>query len=506
MIDPNEVDLPADGEDGLGGLGPGGEGAGAVARGEESQEAFLAAAGVPLVVHFTTLIRTARTHDVANEAFQRKLRELMDVVHRVLEEEHDLTLAAVSEHFYLNGVRVRATASFLSLYHALLGEFERRGIGGIKFTQGVTPAEFERFFQLFIAAEDPALAVRLDEAAVEASIFHVVPLGVQHLDDQETQSLDEYDPSSERGRAQRTFWRAVLGTKKIVLKARQSGRPDLRHAKRLVQPVVDSIMKNEYSIVGMTALKDHDEYTYAHCVNVSVLSISMGATLSLSRQTLADLGVAALLHDLGKLAVPGDVLRKPAKLSPDEWAQVKRHPIEGIKMLLRMPGLSSLTLDSMRAAFEHHMNFDRTGYPEVSHEWGQATLSRIVAVADCFDAMTAHRAYQARPLSAFDALQYFLGPNRVLFDPAVLWALVKTVGLYPAGSLLQTETGNIVLSLSPNVNDLRRPHCRVLAGPDGELIPEESPVLWTPMPVEERVIRVLSPEEWQGSIKELLAA
>ena len=92
--------------------------------------------------------------------------------------------------------------------------------------------------------------------------------------------------ASERGRAKRVFWRAVLGTKKILLRAKQTGRPDLRHAKRLVQPLVDSVMRHEYSIVGLTALKDHDEYTYAHCVNVSILSVSMGQVLGLSRQAL----------------------------------------------------------------------------------------------------------------------------------------------------------------------------------------------------------------------------
>src|SRR4029434_564592 len=99
--------------------------------------------------------------------------------------------------------------------------------------------------------------------------------------------------ANERGRAKRVFWRAVLGTRKIVLKAKQTGRPDLRYAKRLVQPVVDSIMKHEYSIVGLTALRDHDEYTYAHCVNVSVLSVGMGQVLGLSRQVLAGHGGSA---------------------------------------------------------------------------------------------------------------------------------------------------------------------------------------------------------------------
>jgi HD-GYP domain-containing protein (c-di-GMP phosphodiesterase class II) len=258
--------------------------------------------------------------------------------------------------------------------------------------------------------------------------------------------------------------------------------------------------------VGLTALKEHDEYTYAHCVNVSVLSVSMGQALGLPRQTLADLGVAALLHDIGKVAVPGDVLRKPAKLTPEEWGFIQRHPLEGVKMMFRMPGLSGLTLDAMRVCLEHHMNFDLTGYPEVEHEWGQATLSRIVAVADCFDAMTAHRAYQKRPRTAFEGLQYLLGPARIQFDPAVLWALVRTVGLYPAGSMLLTRSNHVVLATSPNPKDLRRPHCRVLVRPDGTPLPAEPEVPWDPMPEHESVVRVLCPEETTIDAQERLAA
>jgi hypothetical protein len=164
--------------------------------GHDPHDAFLAAVGVPLVIQLTTLIRVAKTHDVTNEAFQRKLREFLDVVLKALEEEHDITLAAVSDYFYLNGIRVRATPAFLSIYHALLGEFERRTVGAIKFVQGVTPAEFERFFQLFLAAEDPTLAARLTEAVEEASVFHVIPLGEQQLRDEETKSLDDFDRRS----------------------------------------------------------------------------------------------------------------------------------------------------------------------------------------------------------------------------------------------------------------------------------------------------------------------
>jgi HD-GYP domain-containing protein (c-di-GMP phosphodiesterase class II) len=232
----------------------------------------------------------------------------------------------------------------------------------------------------------------------------------------------------------------------------------------------------------------------------------MGQSLGLSRQTLADLGVAALLHDMGKVAVPGEVLRKPAALTPEEWNLMRRHPLEGTKMLTRMPGLSTLTLDSMRVCLEHHMNFDRTGYPDIEAEWGQSTLSRIVAMADCFDAITAHRSYNRRARTSFEALQYLMGPTRVQFDPAVLWALVRTLGLYPAGSVLQTASGAVALSMSPNPEDLRRPTCRLLVRPDGTQVPEEAPEFWEPMPHEEAVVRVIRPEELAIKTNDLLAA
>ena len=474
----------------------------------QDEQALLIEAGPQLLTRLSATLRTARTYDIQNQAFQRQLHELISLIERVLEHEDELALAVVADYFYVNGVRIKAQASLLAVYHGLVNEFERRSLGGLRILHGATPAEYERFVQLFLAAEDPALAERLVEAVAEASIEHIIPLPAMELDEDDvSRSLDSRpSPQNERGRAKKVFWRAVLGTRKIVLRAKNTGRPDLRYAKRLVQPVVDSVMRHEYSIVGLTALRDHDEYTYAHCVNVSVLSVGMGQVLGLPRQTLADLGVAALVHDIGKLAVPADVLRKPAALDAEEWGMIRRHPLEGAKMITRMTGLSPLMLDSMRVCLEHHMNFDQTGYPDIDAEWGQATLSRIVAVADCFDAITAHRVYHRRPRSPFEGLQYLFGPARVMFDPATLYALARTVGLYPPGTVMVTASGHLVLSLSPNPNDLRRPNCRVLARPDGSLEPEENAETWHPMPPHEQVVRVVRPEEVSVNTSEMLAA
>ena len=461
-----------------------------------------------LLVRLSALMRTARTYDVSNQAFQRQMSEFMAVVRGLLEDTDEATLVVVADYFYLNGVRVKARAEILGAYHGLLADFERRQVGGLRFLNALEEAEVERFFQIFLAAEDPAVAEQLPEAVQQAAVTNIVlvPASELEAEDLGRDLANEPKHQTDRRRAKKVFWRAMMGAKKIVLRAQQTGRPDLRYAKRVVQPIVDSIMKQDYSLVGLGALKDHDEYTYAHCVNVSVLSIGMGQTLRLPRQALADIGVAGLLHDLGKMTIPGDVLRKPGKLDAEEWTLMRRHPIEGAIMISRMPGLSPVMLDSMRACLEHHMNYNRTGYPEIDLDWGQATVSRIVAMADCFDAITAHRAYDARPRTPFEGLQLLLGPIRVNFDPAVLWSLVRTVGLYPAGTVLQTATNHVVMVTSPNPKDVTRPFCRVLVRPDGGMPPEDAPERWEPMPDSEHAERVIRPEEHSHNTGELLAA
>jgi HD-GYP domain-containing protein (c-di-GMP phosphodiesterase class II) len=462
--------------------------------------------GPQLIARVYGVLRGVRLYDSSNETLQRQFQDLLTVLALLMDD--GVTLVGMGAYFYLNGVRLKPDPLQIALYRSLIAEFEGRALGGLRFLPGLTRNELETFLRLFLAARDPARGEHLPEEAQGLGILHVVPIRARDLSlpEQGGETVEERDAAGERERAQRTFWQAIQGTRKLVMRTAQTGRPALQQARRLVQPVVDTIMKNEYSIVGLTALKDHDEYTYAHCVNVSVLSIRMGQILGLSRQALANLGVAALLHDIGKIAVPVAVLRKPGTLSPEEWGHIRRHPIEGVKMICRMPGLSTLTLDAMRVSFQHHVNVDRSGYPRLSGGGSQATMPRIVAVADFFDAITSHRTYRQRAFTTFEGLQFMMGPERNHFDPAVLWALVNTVGLYPAGSVLQTNSSHLVLSLSPNPADLRRPYCRVLARPDGSTPDAGSPEIWAPMLSEESVARVLRPEEVPFPVSELLAA
>ena len=462
--------------------------------------------GPELVARFHGVLRGMRLYDAANQAVLGQLKELMTALGTVMSPE--ATLVGMGDYFYLNGVRLKPDASHMSIFRAAMSELTHRELGGLRFLEGLTQGELEAFLKLFVAARDPGRGAGLADQATAMGIVHIVPIRIHELSSQ-VQGTDETEggeAAGERGRARKTFWGAVHGTKDVLMRSARGGRPALQQARRVVQPVVDRIMKNEYSIVGLTALKNHDEYTYVHCVNVSVLSIRMGQVLGFARQALANLGAAALLHDVGKIAVPAEVLAKPGALTPEEWGHIHRHPIEGVKLLSRFPVLSSLMLDSMRVAFQHHMNMDFSGYPKVPDGSTPSTVSRIVATADFFDAVTSHRAYRARPMTTFEALRLLVGTQRAHFDPATLWALVQTVGLYPAGSVLLTASGHLVLVLSPNPRDLRRPTCRIVERPAETSGAAAEGEIWDPMPESERVVRVLPPEELSIDVNALLAA
>jgi HD-GYP domain-containing protein (c-di-GMP phosphodiesterase class II) len=463
--------------------------------------------GPQLVTRLLGLLRAIRLYDLSNQA----VREQLDQALRLLAQssQGELVLVAMGECFYLNGVRVRAEPSQVSSFGALTSEFEKRQLVGLRFLDGLDADELAACLKVLLAHPESETPERLPEALMAAGVVRVVAVTREEIAADASSVADaasDASPEDERARARETFGRAVRGTREAIRAAARSGRPALRRVKRVVQPIVDTIMRNEYSIVGLTAIKSHDEYTYAHCVNVSILSVAIGQRLGLSRPVLANLGVAALLHDLGKLAVSPAVLAKPGRLDPEEWALMERHPLEGMKMVARMPGLSTLTVDLMIVCLQHHRMCDGKGYPRTSVPARLATASRIVTASDCFDAMTAHRQYRARPFSGYEALQLMMSADRGRFDPAALWALVQTVGLYPAGTLMRTSDGFLVLSLHPNPKDPRRPVCRVLERSDGTTPLETHPEVWDPMPPEIEVAAVVPPGEFEGEVERLLAA
>jgi HD-GYP domain-containing protein (c-di-GMP phosphodiesterase class II) len=210
------------------------------------------------------------------------------------------------------------------------------------------------------------------------------------------------------------------------------------------------VLNNESSIIGMTALRDYDQYTFAHSVNVCIFSIALGKKLALSKHDLYELGFGALMHDIGKVKMPIELTTKRAALEDVEWELIREHPTEGLLALLELSTAGEVPLRAMLMAYEHHMKIDQTGYPRSRRPRTPGLFSRIVAVADGFDAATTRRSYQEKPWLP-DAVLREMRENRGRgFDPLIVKAFISLTGFYPVGCLVILDSFELAVVIAPS--------------------------------------------------------
>jgi HD-GYP domain-containing protein (c-di-GMP phosphodiesterase class II) len=441
----------------------------ALAATTDDPSARIALQGRNLAIQLCVLLKTARVHDVGNIAFQGPLTNFIDTVTQMWTAEGDFKILSVGDFLYVNQHRLKVDASSYPSYQYLNDEFSSRGLGGFAFEGKLTPPEVKKFVRLFLDVDTKATEPfeEFVEALTKLSVRNIVPLRavvpmVGHVGSEEVRDS--------RKVAKRTFYRAIESARTVMLSARDRRPVDIRKAKRAVQGIVDLILEEEYSVLGLTALKNHDEYTFQHCVNVSILAIALGQRLGLSKKLLGDLGVAAILHDLGKAAVPAWVLNKAGRLTSDEWKILNDHPIQGVKMIAKMRGLNELALRAMIVSFQHHLNFDKSGYPLLEGCEEQCLFSRIVAAVDCFDAMTAHRAYRRNAFTPYEALHMMITENVDKFDPLIMKAFINTIGMYPAGTVALLDTNEIGVVVEPSPHDIFRPKVKIVRDRDRKAV------------------------------------
>jgi HD-GYP domain-containing protein (c-di-GMP phosphodiesterase class II) len=278
--------------------------------------------------------------------------------------------------------------------------------------------------------------------------------------------------------AKRTYAQSVQVAREVLGDVRLGKAVNVRKVKRAVQGIVDQVLSNETSMVTMTTLRDFDEYTFTHCVNVCIFSVIIGQRLGLEKQQLYELGLGALLHDIGKMRVAHDVINKPGSLDDEEWLQLKEHPTEGLLLLFQMGGFTDMPYRQMLMAYEHHMKADVSGYPENRRPRNPSLFSRVVAVADGFDAGTSVRSYQYEPWPPDEVLKEMRDNPRRGFDPLLVKALISATGVFPIGTLVILDSLElaVVSGVNPDAQKLHLPRVKVISDSMGVPLSEPIPV------------------------------
>lgn len=243
----------------------------------------------------------------------------------------------------------------------------------------------------------------------------------------------------ELGRASRIVDKSKEAVYTMFSEARMGKAVNVDNAKELVEEISSSVMRNPGALIGLARLKTKDDYTYMHSVAVCALMVALAKQLGLDEHQTREAGVAGLLHDIGKMMVPGDILNKPGKLTDEEFISVKEHPAAGYKMLRDSEGVSEISLD---VCLHHHEKIDGTGYPKGLKGEEISLFARMGAVCDVYDAITSNRPYKQGWCPA-ESLRKMAEWSKGHFDEKIFQAFVKSIGIYPVGTLVRLESGRL---------------------------------------------------------------
>ena len=416
--------------------------------------------------------QSLKLYPIENATVQNTLAEFERVVRRILDVERAIELRLVGDFFFLNDARLRLDLSNYHTFSFLAGVLGRHGIGVVNIEPGVFREELAIFLSLLLFDPDPEdpfgkFEGRLADSPVQRITVGPVGQGAARFADDE----------EARKAARRTYAQSVHIAREVLTDIRLGRAVNLRRVKRAVQSIVDQVLNNEQAMLGMTTLRDYDEYTFTHSVNVCILSVILGQRLGLSRLQLYELGVAALFHDIGKMRIDPEIMNKAAPLTDEEFARVMEHPTEGLLTLFSIQGLSDMSYRVMLAAYEHHMKADLSGYPRNRRPRKQSLFSRIVAIADGFDAGTSKRSYQPLPPTPDAVLKAMRDDPTLGYDPLLVKAFLNVTGIYPVGTLVILDTFELAVVVAPSTDPkcLHQPRVRILADPFG--LPLAQPII-----------------------------
>ncbi|HEX2219921.1 MAG TPA: HD domain-containing phosphohydrolase [Gemmatimonadales bacterium] len=431
-------------------------------------EGQLRQGGRALLLAFYTALRSLKLYPIENATVQKALDDLDVTAQALLAVENDLEIRLAGDFIFVNATRLRLELDNYASFSHVLAMLRALDIGALRIRASVR-REWQIFLSLLLSlTERGEPGDRFDELAERLGSAGVTELEIEratHHDDSETEQ--------EREAAKRVYSQGVAVTREVITSVRMGRATNVKRVKRAVQLIVDQVLNNETSVMGLTTIRDYDEYTFTHSVNVCIFSVALGKKLGFSRLQLYDLGMTALLHDVGKARVPVEILNKTTGLDDREWRVMQAHPWLGALTLFTMRSHDETPYRAILTAHEHHMKTDFTGYPRTIRPRTLGIYSRIVSVADGFDAATTRRSYQTVPIEPDQVLREMWQNPKRGYDVILVKALINLIGIYPVGTcvILDTFEVAIVAAPDPEGQQLNRPLVRIAVEADGGTVP-----------------------------------
>ncbi len=417
-------------------------------------------------------IKAAMVYEANNRAYRSRAEELGRRLPEYIERYGSLRIDYFNDFFFIGRVRLRYGRADFSHDRELAVLFEELQLGRLEFLTVPDPELLDRM--VFALAhidrrqDDPYQAL---QTAWEKSSLGQIPIGrmAPKIADRLSTDFAALDTAQlSRRRAATLFLHATDLVRGFMQRAGDLRTSDTSKARRVVHDLIDHIVEDEATLLEFAAIKDFDDYTFSHSTNVCIYSIALGLRLGLDKSRLSQLGFAALFHDSGKVKLPSDLINKPEEYDEEDWRMIRKHPVLGALTLAAMPTTDEHNARGVLVAYEHHLALDGSGYPPTPTCREPNLFSRIVAIADSYDAMTSGRLYMKISISPDEALRRLLRQGGTRYDPILLRALAHVLGIFPAGTFVRLNTGELGIVSSNDPDDLYCPRVRILREASGE--------------------------------------
>jgi putative nucleotidyltransferase with HDIG domain len=412
---------------------------------------------------FASGARAAQLYAADHPLLARNVDGLLGALKTLHQQQPSITIGIVDREFVVADTPLpKASAQMKDLIERLLVNKVER----ISFERGVLAPEVTDF--MLAAARLPS---RADGPEVTWSFPHIRAGRIT------AQEPGKDGIAGDMAAIRRLYTSAVSAAELAWEAAAAEGKPDVPAVLNAVEGLADAVTQNRTALVALTAMRNYDNYTFTHMVNVSILTMGQARALGIEGRLLREFGLSALMHDIGKVRTPPEILKKPERLTDDEFVVMRQHPVEGAEILRRTPEMPIL---APVVAFEHHLRLDGTGYPAGARRSELNLGTMMCSIADVYDAMRSQRAYQ-QAFPTDRVLAVLKKDDGAHFEAHLVRRFVQLLGIYPPGTLVKLASGGIAAVTQVHAPDPYRPRVKLLFTPDGAR--HELPIgrnLWEP--------------------------